>query len=61
MRISALCTAVVTYVVVGHPLPAMAQVDQQLAQEYFKEAQALRARRRPSMGRVDLRADGDRR
>ena len=41
MRISALCTAVVTYVVVGHPPVAMAQVDQQLAQEYFKEAQAL--------------------
>ena len=41
MRISALCTAVVTYVVVGHPPPAVAQVDQQRAQEYFKEAQAL--------------------
>ena len=41
MRISALCTAVVTYVVIGHPLSAVAQVDQQRAQEYFKEAQAL--------------------
>ena len=41
MRISALCTAVVTYVVIGHPPPALAQVDQQLAQEYFREAQAL--------------------
>ena len=41
MRISALCTAVVTCVVVGHPPPAVAQVDQQRAQEYFKEAQAL--------------------
>ena len=41
MRISALCTAVVTYVVVGHPPPAVAQVDQERAQEYFKEAQAL--------------------
>ena len=41
MRISALCTAVVTYVVIGHPPPAVAQVDQQRAQEYFKEAQAL--------------------
>jgi hypothetical protein len=41
MRMSALCTAVVTCVVVGHPLPAAAQVDQQRAQEYFKEAQAL--------------------
>ena len=41
MRISALCAAVVTYVVMGHPPPAVAQVDQQRAQEYFKEAQAL--------------------
>ena len=41
MRISALCMAVLTYVVVGHPPPAVAQVDQQRAQEYFKEAQAL--------------------
>ena len=31
MRISALCTAVVTYVVIGHPPPAVAQVDQQQA------------------------------
>jgi hypothetical protein len=29
------------YVVIGHPTPAVAQVDQQRAQEYFKEAQAL--------------------
>ena len=42
MRISAFCTAVLTCVVVGHPLPAAAQVDQQRAQEYFKEAQARR-------------------
>jgi hypothetical protein len=41
MRISALCTAVLTCVVAGHPPPAAAQVDQQRAQEYFKEAQAL--------------------
>ena len=41
MRISAFCTAVVAYVVMGHPPPAVAQVDQQRAQEYFKEAQAL--------------------
>ena len=41
MRISALCTAVLIYVVLGHPPPAAAQVDQQRAQEYFKEAQAL--------------------
>src|SRR5687767_3019104 len=41
MRISALCTAVLTCVVAGHPSPAAAQVDQQRAQEYFKEARAL--------------------
>jgi len=41
MRISALCTAILAYVVIGHPPPAVAQVDQQRAQEYFKEAQAL--------------------
>jgi hypothetical protein len=41
MRMSAFCTAVLTCLVVGHPLPAAAQVDQQRAQEYFKEAQAL--------------------
>jgi acetyl esterase/lipase len=41
MRKSAFCTAVLTYVVIGHPPPVVAQVDQQLAQEYFKEARAL--------------------
>ena len=41
MRISAFCAAVVAYVVIGHAPPAAAQVDQQRAQEYFKEAQAL--------------------
>ena len=41
MRIPVLCTAILAYVVLGHPLPAVAQVDQQRAQEYFKEAQAL--------------------
>ena len=41
MRISAFCTAVLTCVVIGHPPPAVAQVDQQRAQEYFKEARAL--------------------
>jgi len=41
MRIPAFCTAIVAYVVLGHPTPAAAQVDQQRAQEYFKEAQAL--------------------
>jgi hypothetical protein len=41
MRISALCTAILAYAVIGYPTPAVAQVDQQRAQEYFKEAQAL--------------------
>ena len=41
MRILAFCTAVLAYVVIGHAPPAAAQVDQQRAQEYFKEAQAL--------------------
>lgn len=41
MRLPALCTAVLAYVVVGHPALAVAQVDQQRAQEYFREAQAL--------------------
>lgn len=41
MRISASCTAILAYVVIGHPSPAVAQVDQQRAQQFFKEAQAL--------------------
>ena len=41
MRISAFGTAILAYVVIGHALPAAAQVDQQRAQEYFKETQAL--------------------
>jgi hypothetical protein len=41
MRISTFCTAILAYVVIGHPPPAAAQVDQQRAQEYFKEARAL--------------------
>ncbi len=41
MRRSMSCTAVLAYVVIGHTPPAWAQVDQQLAQEYFKEARAL--------------------
>jgi hypothetical protein len=41
MRISMSCTAVLAYVVLGHPLPAVAQVDRQRAEQYFKEAQAL--------------------
>ena len=41
MRTSALCTAILAYVVVGLPSPAVAQVDQQRAEQYFKEAQTL--------------------
>ncbi len=41
MRRPALCLAILVCVVLGHPPPAVAQVDQQRAQEYFKEAQAL--------------------
>lgn len=39
MRISAFGTTVLTCVVVGHPPPAVAQVDQQRVQEPFKEAE----------------------
>ena len=41
MRVPAFCTAILAYVVIGHAPPAVAQVDQQRAQQYFKEAQAL--------------------
>ncbi len=41
MRVSAFSTAVLASVVIGHPPPAVAQVDQQRAQEFFKEAQTL--------------------
>jgi hypothetical protein len=41
MRMSACGAAVLTFAVIGHALPAAAQVDQQRAHEYFKEAQAL--------------------
>ena len=41
MRISARGTAMVAYVSIVHALPAAAQVDQQRAQEYFKEARVL--------------------
>ena len=40
--VKAICgTAILTYAVIGYPPPALAQVDQQRAQEYFREAQAL--------------------
>src|SRR5688500_7417100 len=41
MRMTAFCTAVLAYVVIGQLTPAVAQVDQQRAQEYFKEAQVI--------------------
>jgi hypothetical protein len=41
MRIPAFCTAVLAYILIGHPPPVVAQVDQQRAQEFFKEARAL--------------------
>ena len=41
MRIRASCVALFACAVVGHTRPAVAQVDQQRAQEYFKEVQAL--------------------
>src|SRR4026207_1131604 len=41
MRISPFCTAILAWMVTAHPLPASAQVDEQRAQEYFKEARAL--------------------
>jgi hypothetical protein len=41
MRLPAFRAAILAYVVIGQPLPAVAQVDQQRAQEYFKEVQAL--------------------
>src|SRR5215831_20365435 len=43
MRIPALWVAISIFVI-GHAMPALGQVDQQRAQEYFKEAQALCAR-----------------
>jgi hypothetical protein len=41
MRVPAWCGALLAYVTIGHAPPALAQVDQQRAQIYFKEAQAL--------------------
>lgn len=41
MRISMFCTAVLSYMMTGHPPPAAAQVDQQRAQEFFRDARAL--------------------
>ena len=41
MRIPGSCVALVASLVMGQPTPAVAQVDQQRAQEYFREARAL--------------------
>jgi hypothetical protein len=41
MRIRTFGLAIFGYVVLGHALPAVAQVDPQRAQAYFKEVQAL--------------------
>src|SRR5215212_8788910 len=41
MRVPFFCTAVLAAMVIGHPPPAVAQVDQQRAHEFFKEAQAF--------------------
>ena len=41
MRMSVCGVAILVYVVIGHPRPAVAQVDQQRAQEYFKDVQAV--------------------
>lgn len=41
IRLPAICRAILACGAIGLALPASAQVDQQRAQEYFKEAQAL--------------------
>src|SRR5574341_2257034 len=41
MRRPAFRVALLAYVAIGHALPVGAQVDQQRAQEFFKEARAL--------------------
>ncbi len=41
MRMPVFATAVLACVVIGHPSPAIAQVDPQRAQEFFKDAQAV--------------------
>ena len=62
MRMRTFRLAVFGCVVLGHALPAVAQVDQQRAQEYFKEAQALCERDGGRLWGVSLCAtDGDRR
>lgn len=41
MRTRTLWVAILVYLVTGHTQPAVAQVDQQRAQDYFKEVQAV--------------------
>jgi hypothetical protein len=41
MRLSPSCTAILAFVFLSHPSPALAQVDQLRAQQFFKEAQTL--------------------
>ena len=41
MRTPACGVAVVAYLVIGHTQPAVAQIDPQRAQEYFKYVQAV--------------------
>lgn len=54
MRIRALCTALLAHLAMGYSTPALAQVDQQRAQEFFKEAQALCERDRELLWGVSL-------
>jgi hypothetical protein len=54
MRISAFCGAVVASVVIGYPLSAAAQVDQQRAQEYFKDVQAVCEREGKRLWRMSM-------
>ena len=41
MRIPGSCTALVAYLAIAQPLAAFAQIDQQLAQQSFKDAHAI--------------------
>jgi hypothetical protein len=41
MRTRVFCLAILVYLITSHTQPAAAQVDQQRAQEYFKEVQAV--------------------
>src|SRR5215204_777248 len=41
MRPQTFCAVILVYLVTGHSQPAVAQVDQQRAQEFFKDVQAV--------------------